>query len=174
MEQEIKAMSVSPKSANLSMTEEYFVMKGQHYNVFNGYVSPADKSQAILVKDILNMEFVTMRSKRFFMAFIALMSFVTLFFPAIRYLLKIINENRRIAGKAYELISHSDIKNIIVIVVIIYVMMLVACIYFFGMYFLKPLKLLRISTVGIMLAVERKYYDEAELNALIKEWKKHL
>lgn len=174
MEQEIKAISVDPNSANLSMTEEYLVVKGRHYNIFNGYISPADKSQAIPIKDILSMEFVTMRSKRLFMVFITLMSLVTLFFPAIRKLINIINENRRIARKAYDLISHSDTKTIIVIVVIIYIMMLVACICIFLMYFFKPFKFLRISTVGIMLAVERKYYNETELNALIKMWKKHL
>lgn len=174
MEQEIKAISVNQKSANLSMTEEYLVVKGQHYNVFNGYVSPADKSQAIRVKDILNMEFVTMRSKRLFMAFITLMSLVTLSFPALRYMLNIVNENREIAKKAYEQISHLDIKTVFVIVVIVYILMLAACVYIFWMYFFKPFKLLRISTVGIMLAVERKYYDETELNALMKAWKKHI
>lgn len=157
MEQEIKAISVNQKSANLSMTEEYLVVKGQHYHVFNGYISPSDKNQAIRVKDILSMEFVTMRSKRFFMVFITLMSLLTLSFPAIRYLL-----------------SHFDTKTVITIVVIVYIMMLATCVYIFWMYFFKPFQLLRISTVGIMLAVERKYYDETELNALMKAWKKHL
>lgn len=156
------------------MTGEYLIVKGRHYNVFNGYVSPADKSQAIFVKDILSMEFVTMHSKRFLMFFITFMSLVTLSFPVVRYMLNVINENRQVAKKVYEIVSRFDTKAIVVIVVVIYVMMLAACIYFFCMYLFKPFKLLRISAVGITLAVERKYYDETELNALTKLWEKHL
>ena len=76
MVEEISVKAMTSNSANLTMTKEYLVVKGKHFQVRNGYLNRSYKTQTISVKDILSMDYLTMRSKRLFILFMILMTFV--------------------------------------------------------------------------------------------------
>lgn len=172
MAQEVKVVAKDAGSANLTMTDEYLIVKGPHYNLSNGYINRTEQTKAISVKDILNVEYVTMRSKRLFMIFITLMSLVTLILPTMR---KVINDRqaRRTVKEIYNHIQSYDTAFIILkLVIAIHVILIVASVLLLILYFIKCYRFLRISSVGAMIAVERKYYSKAELNNLYEMWKK--
>ncbi len=54
----------SEKSADIIMTETYFILKGNCYQLRDGYIKLSNQNISILIKDILSIEYVTMRSKR--------------------------------------------------------------------------------------------------------------
>ncbi len=76
MDEETIARALTEESANLTMTKEYLVVKGKHYQIKNGYLYGSSQAQAVRVKDILSMEYLTMRSKRLFILFMILMTCV--------------------------------------------------------------------------------------------------
>ena len=89
MADEISVRAIAPNSADLTMTKEYLVVKGKHYQVRNHYLYTTEKAQAISVKDILSMEYLTIRSKRLFIAFIILMTLVVFGGVGVRKMLSI-------------------------------------------------------------------------------------
>lgn len=190
MEHEIKALSTSSQAANLTMTETYLVVKGSHYVICNNYISKSQQTKAIAVKDILNMEYMTMHSKRLFMLFIILISIVLFgggcihkLFSATMKIDKEINSVERIynavsdddvdinVSKSFaEVLTSGGIRGI----VIIYGILVIGCILVFYQYFLNPFKLLLISTVSGTVAVRRKYYEKSNLDSMISLWKNQL
>ena len=177
MSQEIKVIAKDAKSANITMTDEYLVVTGLHYDIFNGYVSRTEQPKAIHMKDILNVEYITIRSKRLFMVFIVLMSTVAAGIPLIRSLLDNVQKNRKILEKGYEMLSNVDNSRAITmirIVVIIYILLVIFSILVFLVYTFKPYHFLRFSAVGAMVAVEIEYYNTEELCTLSEMWKKQM
>lgn len=177
MSQEIKVIAKDAKSANITMTDEYLVVKGLHYNIFNGYVSRTEQNKAIHMKDILNVEYVPMHSKRLFILFVFLMSIVMAGIPLIRSLLNTARKNRKILEKGYEILSNGDGSiaiGAIKIVVTIYILLVILSILVLLVYCFKPYYFLRFSAVGAMIAVETKYYKNEELYALSEMWEKQM
>lgn len=172
MAQEVKVVAKDVGSANLTMTDEYLIVNGPHYNLSNGYVYRTEQTKAISVKDILNLEFVTMRSKRLFMIFVTFMSLVTLILPIIR---KVLN-NRQAREAVKEIYNHiqsyESTFNILKLIIAIHVILIMTSALLLILYFIKCYRFLRISSVGAMIAVERKYYSKLDLDNLYEVWKK--
>lgn len=172
MAQEMKAVAKDARSANITMTDEYLVVSGPHYDLRNGYINRTEQTKAISIKDVLNIEFVTMRSKRLFMVFVTLMSLVTVILPTIW---KVVNDKqaRKAVNEIYDRIQTDDTALVILkIIVAIHVILIVASVFVLILYFIDCYRFLRISSVGAMIAVERKYYSKTDLDNLYEMWKK--
>ena len=59
---------------DLTLTNDYFVIKGKHYSIRDWYIGKSQDNIAIPTKDILNIDFITMKSKRLFVCYIVLMT----------------------------------------------------------------------------------------------------
>ncbi len=191
MAEEIKAKSLSPDSADLTMTKEYLVVKGKHYHICNGYINQSEQPQTISVKNILSMEYLTMRSKRLFILFMVLMTIVACGGVGMRKLLSAtaqLDRKMQKAEKVYNSIADEDIDVDITgsiiktvfsspgtkCIIAIYVVLILVSMGCLGVYLFRPFRVLFISSVGSIIAVEKKYYDKAQLNALIQSWKRQL
>ena len=190
MVDEISARDKSNNSANLTMTKEYLVVKGKHYQVRNGYLYRSNQTQAISVKDILNMEYLTMRSKRLLIIFIILMTFVVFGGVGIRKLLSVtmqIDKEVQKVENAYNYVAEEDIdinitgfiKNILLElgirgVIVVYVVLIMGSAGCFLLYWIKPFRVLYISSLGKIIVVERRFYEKAQLDSLVKAWQMQL
>ena len=190
MVDEISARDKSNNSANLTMTKEYLVVKGKHYQVRNGYLYRSNQTQAISVKDILNMEYLTMRSKRLLIIFIILMTFVVFGGVGIRKLLSVtmqIDKEVQKVENVYNYVAEEDIdinitgfiKNILLElgirgVIVVYVVLIMGSAGCFLLYWLKPFRVLYISSLGKIIVVERRFYEKAQLDSLVKAWQMQL
>lgn len=190
MADEISVRAIAPNSADLTMTKEYLVVKGKHYQVRNHYLYATEKAQAISVKDILSMKYLTIRSKRLFIAFIILMTLVVFGGVGVRKMLSITRQIDRevqkvenvynyvadedidinITGSVTNILSELGLKGILVVYVVL-IMGSVGC---FLLYWLKPFRVLYISSLGKIIAVERRFYDKAQLDCIVKVWKMQL
>lgn len=190
MVDEISASDRSNNSANLTITKEYLVIKGKHFQVRNGYLYRSKEAQAISLKDILSMEYLTMRSKRLFILFMVLMTLVVFGGVGIRKLLSVTGQidkevqkvenvynyiaeediNINITSAVENVLSQVGIKGIITIYIVL-IIGSVGCLLF---YLLRPFRMLYISAIGKIVAVERKFYDKKQLECVVKEWQKQL
>jgi len=66
MTEEVCAKAKNADSADLTMTKEYLVIKGKHFEIKNHYLYSSKQTRAVAVKDVLSMEYLTIRSKRMF------------------------------------------------------------------------------------------------------------
>lgn len=190
MVDEISARDKSNNSANLTMTKEYLVVKGKHYQVRNGYLYRSNQTQAISVKNILNMEYLTMRSKKLLIIFMILMTFVVFGGVGIRKLLSVTMQADKEVQKvenAYNYVADEDIdinitgsiKNIILElgiagILVVYAVLIVGSVGCFLLYWIKPFQVLYISSLGKIIAVERRFYDKSQLDSIIKAWQMQL
>ena len=190
MVQEISAKAITSNSANLTMTKEYLVVKGKHFQVRNGYLNSSSQTQAISVKDILSMEYLTMRSKRLFILFMVLMTFVVFGGAGIRKTLSVTRQidkevqkienvynsvadediDVNITGSVKGIFSELGIKGMI----IVYALLIVGSVGCFVLYWLKPIRVLYISTLGMIIAVERRFYDKSQLDSIVNTWQMQL
>ena len=67
--------SSSDKSSDLIITEEYLILKGNHYVIENGYIKNIKQARTIELKDILEVKYITMRSKMWLKRFIVCVQF---------------------------------------------------------------------------------------------------
>lgn len=174
MERKLKVEPKLSGNAELIITDEYLIVKGNHYNVQNGYLSRSNKTRVVKVEDIMNMEYITLRSKKLLMMFIMIM-FVFLFCGTAIKLLSsvathIVNEVQSVNDEEEQSIEErfeQKAKNKI----IIYTLLLIisaGCLVF---YFFKPNYLFFISAADNMIAVKRIYYHKEELDEMIMFWK---
>lgn len=190
MTEEICAKAIKPSLADLTLTKEYFVIKGKHYQVRNHYLYATDKAQAISIKDILSMEYLTIRSKRMFIVFMILMTIVVFggvgirkMFSATRQLdkevQKIENTYNYVTDEEIDInitdtikgpLSEIGIKGIVVI----YAILIIGSVVCFLYYLLRPFRVLYISTLGMVIAVERKFYDKSQLDSIVNTWQMQL
>lgn len=177
---EMKIISATPQSANITLTNEYLVVNGPHYSIFNGYISSTKETKAIKVKDVLNIEYVTLRSKRLLMAFVILMSIVIFGSTGIKLVSSVVTnvtqetqftEDEDDYGQ--NSIREKNAKRRAVRI-IIYGILMVSSACCIVSYFLKPFQLLYISSSGNMIAVKRRYYDKRQLDNLIGLWRYEL
>ncbi len=172
MSEEYRVRSLNGESADLTLTEEYLVLKGKHYDVINGYLRASEQPKAIRTKDILHMEYVNLRSKRVFMAFIIMMALGALLFT--RVLPMVTQRGRmRMAMRMYNRYNsllETNIGSIMAAGGMLYILYLAVCVFLLAWYLLAPYRILRISTVGGVIAVKRKHYSSAELECLINDW----
>lgn len=187
MAEEISAKAITGNSANLTMTKEYLVVKGNHFQVKNGYLNRSNQTQAISVKDILSMEYLTLRSKRLLILFMILMTFVVFGGVGIRKTLSVTRQIDKEVQKienVYNYVTDEDIdinvtsavgsvfsKLGIKGIIIAYVILVMGSIGCFTLYWLKPFRVLYISSLGMIIAVERRFYNKAQLDSIVKEWK---
>lgn len=172
-----RKLRVDPKlsgSAKLVITDEYLIVKGMHYNVYNGYLSRSNKTRSIKVRDIMNMEYITMRSKKLLMMFIVFM-FIFLFGGV---LIKIVSSVTTNVANIVQSVNDEEEQSIDERIVqktkskiIIYLFLLIASASCLGVYFLKPNYLFLISSADNMIAVKRIYYHKDELDDMVKFWK---
>jgi len=191
MAEELRAKALTQDSADLIMTKEYLLIKGKHCQICNGYVNQMNQPQAISMKNILSMEYLTIRSKRVLILFMVLMTIVVFGGVGMRKLLSVTAQlDRKIqkAEKVYNSIADEDIdvditgsiiKTVfssagIKCIIAIYVVLILVSMGCLGVYLFRPFRVLYISSVGSIIAVEKKYYDKAQLNALIQSWKRQL
>lgn len=187
MAEEISAKAITGNSANLTMTKEYLVVKGNHFQVKNGYLNRSNQTQAISVKDILSMEYLTLRSKRLLILFMILMTFVVFGGVGIRKTLSVTRQIDKEVQKienVYNYVTDEDIdinvtsavgsvfsKLGIKGIIIAYMVLVMGSIGCFPLYWLKPFRVLYISSLGMIIAVERRFYNKAQLDSIVKEWK---
>lgn len=69
------------------MTREYLVIKGKHFVIKNNYFYTSQPTRAVAIKDVLSMEYLTIRSKRTLIVFMILMSIVVFGGAGIRKML---------------------------------------------------------------------------------------
>lgn len=186
MAEEISAKAITSNSANLTMTKEYLVVKGKHFQVRNGYLNCSTHTQSVSIKDILSMEYLTMRSKRLFILFMVLMTFVVFGGVGIRKTLyvtrqidkevqKIENVYNQVADEDIDINITGSVKGVfselgIKGIIIVYALFVVGSVGCFVLYWIKPIRVLYISTLGMIIAVERKYYDKEKLDCIVEEW----
>jgi hypothetical protein len=112
MAEEISARAAANASADLTITKEYLVVKGKHYQMRNGYLYRTEQTQAVPVQDILSMEYLTVRSKRLLIVFMILMTLVVFGGTGVRKLLsatrKIDNEVQKVES-VYNYVSDEDV-----------------------------------------------------------------
>lgn len=182
MSEEVSAKAKISKLANLTMTQEYLVVKGKHYQVSNGYLYRSNQTQAVFVKDILNMEYLTIRSKRLFIIFIILMTIVVFGGVGVRKIFPVTRQIDREVQKvenAYNYVTDEDIDinitgSVINLILAGYVVLIMGSVGCFLLYWLKPFRVLYISSVGKIIAVERRFYDKAQLDCIIRAWQMQL
>ena len=174
MSEEYRVRSLNGESADLTLTEEYLVLKGKHYDVINGYLRASEQPKAIRTKDILHMEYVNLRSKRVFMAFIIMMALGALLFTRVLPMVTqrgVTQRGRmRMAMRMYNSLLGTNIGSIMAAGGMLYILYLAVCVFLLAWYLLAPYRILRISTVGGVIAVKRKRYSSAELERLINDW----
>ncbi len=187
---EVSVKAKKSNAADLTMTKEYLVIKGNHYQASNGYLYRVKQTQAVSVKEILNMEYLTMRSKRLFIIFIILMTIVVFGGVGVRKMLavtkqidkevqKVENVYNYVADKDIDINVTGTVKSVfseigIVGIVVIYIVLIVCSVICFLRYLLIPFRVLYISTIGKIIAVERKFYEKSQLDAIINIWKTQL
>lgn len=190
MVDDVSVRAIVNNYANVTMTKEYLVVKGKHFQVRNGYLNSSKQTQAISVKDILSMEYLTMRSKRLFILFIVLMTLVVFGGVGIRKTLSVIRELDREVQKienVYKYVADEDIDinstgslkdsfselgiEGIIIVYMVLIMGSVGCLL---LYLFKPFRVLYISSLGMIIAVERRFYDKSQLDSIVKAWQMQL
>lgn len=185
MAAEISVRANTSDSANLTMTSDYLVINGKHYQVKNGYLYRRETPGSIPVKDILSMEYLMMRSKRMFIIFILFMSLVIFGSVGVGKVLTVTKQVDKKVQKVemfYNYIAEedSDINITDTVktgftkagVVILYVLLILGSIISFFCYIFRPFRILYISALGATIAVENKYYDKNGLDALIMTWKR--
>lgn len=187
MSEEISARAITNDSADLTITKEYLVVKGKHFQMRNGYLYRSNQTQAISVKDILSMEYLTIRSKRLLIIFMVLMTLVVFSGAGVRKMLTVtrqVDQEVQKVENVYNYVSDEDIdisvtgsimsafsnfgiKGIIIVYMIL-VLGSVGCLL---LYFLKPFRVLYISSLGKIIAVEKRFYEKTKLECIVKEWK---
>lgn len=190
MVDEVSARAITNNSANLTMTKEYLVVKGKHYQVRNHYLYATEKAQAISIKDVLSMEYLTIRSKRMFIVFVILMTIVVFGGIGIRKMFSVtrqIDREVQKIEKTYNYVTDEDIdinitgfiKNILLElgirgVIVVYMVLIMGSAVCFLLYWIKPFRVLYISTLGKIIVVERRFYEKAQLDSLVRTWQMQL
>ncbi len=190
MTEEVSAKAKTLDSAILTMTKDYLVVKGKYFEIKNNYLHSSKRTQAIAVKDILSMEYLTIRSKRLFIVFMILMTIVVFGGVSMRKIFSITKQIDKEAQKMENLYNYMVDEDIDISVtgfvknglpefgikgiVTVYVVLIMGSMVCFLLYLLKPFRVLYISTLGKIIAVERKFYDKAELDAIVKVWEMQL
>lgn len=190
MAEELSVKAITNDSANLTMTKEYLVVKGKHFQISNNYLHISKQTQAIPVKDILSMEYLTMRSKRLLIDFMVLMTFVVFGGVGVRKMLTVTKQIDTEVQKVEEVYNYIadenidiDITNFVTNillelglkgVIVIFVVLVLGSVGCFLIYWLKPFRVLYISSLGKIIAVERRFYDKKQLDCIVKEWKRQL
>lgn len=190
MAEEISAKAMVPNSADLTMTKEYLVIKGKHYQVHNHYLYATEKARAISIKDVLSMEYLTIRSKRMFIVFIILMTIVVFGGMGIRKMFSVTRQIDREVQKienTYNYVTDEDIDiNItdtiegilskigIKGIVVIYAILIIGSVVCFLYYLLRPFRVLYVSALGMIIAVERRFYDKKQLDSIVNAWQMQL
>lgn len=186
MSEIVRAVACNNKSADISMTNEYIVMKGEHYRLRDWYIRKSSDNIAIPVKDVLSIEYITMRSKRMLVAFLLfsclLLFGVQLMFRAVSVTRSIDSEIDKVE-QVYNTVAEDDVNisltdslleevfNPRFIGLSLFCMVLMAgSIVSLLRYVFRPYRFFRISALGQMLAVERKHYREADLEQLRFQW----
>lgn len=187
---EVSARAITPNSADLTMTTEYLVVKGKHYRVNNNYLYRSKQTLAIKAKDLLNMEYLTLRSKRLLIAFIILMTLVVFGASGMRKLISVTRQIDREVQKVenvYNYVAEEDIeinltgsvKNIfsslgITGIIAIYISLIFGSVGCLSVYLFKPYRVLYISSLGSIVAVEKKYYNKSQLDDILNTWETQL
>lgn len=137
-----------------------------------------------------SMEYLTMRSKRLLIIFIILMTFVVFGGVDIRKLLSVtmqIDKEVQKVENAYNYVAEEDIdinitgfiKNILLElgirgVIVVYMVLIMGSAVCFLLYWIKPFRVLYISTLGKIIVVERRFYEKAQLDSLVRTWQMQL
>lgn len=187
---EVSARAITNNSADLTITKEYLVVKGKHYQVRNHYLYATEKAQAISIKDVLSMEYLTIRSKRMFIVFVILMTIVVFGGVGIRKMFSVtrqIDREVQKIEKTYNYVTDEDIDiNItdtiegalceigIKGIVVIYAILIIGSVVCFLYYLLRPFRVLYVSTLGMIIAVERRFYDKTQLDSIVNTWQMQL
>lgn len=187
---EVSAKAKTSDSADVTMTNEYLVIKGKHFEIKNNYLYSSKQTRAVAVKDVLSMEYLTIRSKRMFIAFMILMTFVVFGGVGIRKMLSAtrqIDQEMQKVENVYNYVADEDIdidvtgivtntlsEIGVVGIVAIYIVLIIGSVICFLGYLLRPFRVLYISTIGNIIAVERRFYDKSQLDSIIKTWQMQL
>lgn len=190
MSEMVRAVAHNEKSADITMTGEYLVIKGRHYLLRDWYICKSSENVSVPVKDILGMEYITMRSKRMLLTFLL---FSCLLAFGGQYLYKVVTITQSIdseidkAEAVYNAVASDDVDISLTDTMLDKIFSLrftslgMLCLVLtagsavsLSRYILRPYHFLRISAIGQMVAVERKYYNKRELDELLSSWKSHL
>ena len=163
-------VSFTPKSANIILTDDYLILKGGHYEIFNGYTKYIKEPHTIVRKDILTVSSLTMRSKRLFQTFITIcFIFFTsgTLFRTISSAMKLTNSQWSIIETLFKvLIENEYASGILTFVAIILVLSFVTAVSSLVLWFFIPHRFMVISAIGKTIAVEEKHYNKNELQEL--------
>lgn len=183
----VRVVANNEKSAGISMTNEYLVIKGEHYQLRDWYIRKSSDNVAISVKDILSMEYITMRSKRMLIAFLLFSCLLAfggrMLYEAVLFTQSIDSEIDR-AEDVYNTVASDDVDvsltetlldgvfSIRFIGLGVLCMILTAgSIISLFRYVFRPYHFFRISAIGQMVAVERKHYSEKNLEELRRKFR---
>jgi hypothetical protein len=190
MSEMIRADAYDGKSADIIMTDEYLIIKGRHYQLRDWYIRKSSENVSVPMKDILSVEYITMRSKRMLIAFLMFSCLLVfggkLLYKAVTVTQSIDSEIDK-AESVYNAVASDDVDISLTAAMLdgifnfkfaafgVFCMVLIAgsVISLLG-YALRPYHFFRISAVGQMVAVERKYYVESDLQGLLSRWQAQL
>lgn len=133
--------SSSVKSGNISFTNDYIVIQGKYYNLRDWYIKKHANNISIRTQDILEIDFIKMRSKKILMIFIVFVFILVTF-------------GGRVANKSE----------------LMFVMLIVCCLLAFIVYFFRTYRFIRITSAGCIVALETKYYYRSQLEYLVLCW----
>lgn len=190
MAEMVCARAKTSDSADLTMTREWLVIKGKHYQVQNNYFHAAEGAQAFSVKDVLSMDYLTIRSKRAFILFLILMTIVLFGGVGVRKMLsatrqidkeaqKIENVYNLVAGENVDINITGTIKGFFseigaIGIILLYVVLIIGSAGCLLYYFFRPFRVLYVSTLGMIISVERRFYDKTQLDSIVNMWKMQL
>lgn len=182
MSEMVRAVANNEKSANISMTNEHLVIKGQHFQLRDWYIRKSSDNVVIPVKDILSMEHIIMRSKRMlilFLLFSCLLVFgAKMLYQAVCYTQSMDSRIDQVEG-IYNAVTSDNVdvsltENLLdkvfgirsVGLGVFCIILTAGSIVSFLGYAFRPYHFFRISAIGQMVAVERKYYSKEDLQNL--------
>lgn len=145
MDDYVLVKSISNKSGDIILTNDYFMIRGKHYNFLDWYLKNSPNNISILTRDIISIEFVPYRSKKILTSFILLTS-VFLVFGRLLYRI-----NSALMG-----------------------MLVLVCFILLLFYLCSRKKLFRVTSNGIIVAIDIRHYDKKQLEYIIYCWRNML
>lgn len=179
---EIIIDSNSMESAKIILTDDFLVIKGNHYIIRDWYIKKTSANCSIKTQDILSMGVIKMRSKRMLMAFIISTMLIIIFgvsfdkiSDSLRNMDKQIDKAENVLnffGQGVSDINAEETFKMFLVDALPFVMgvLVIGSLITLHRYLFKGYKFFRVTAVGMSIAVETKYYQTENINYLINVW----
>lgn len=162
-------------NAIVSLTNEYLMIQGYHYELYDGFIQTTKESRSINIKDVLQVSFVKTRSRKLLFAFLIPLIIISIIYSIIfSYLNNLCLEEYATKFLSaliqnidiFEYIGHYLIPSFIVLFIF-----LLYEIFIIYSYFVKVYHLLKIDYTGGNIAIPYKKYSEECINTFLQKLK---